>query len=493
MEASLLNTVPLTRAAQYVRMSTDHQTFSIEYQSVANSLYAVAQGYEIVRTFTDAGISGVTFEKRPGLKELLSDVLGGTAEFEVVLVYDVSRWGRFQDPDQAAHYEFLCREAGVRIEYTSEPFSNDGSLTASLVKQLKRAMAAEYSRELSAKVTRAQTGLRAKGYWMGGPCGYGLRRQALTPSGQPGPIMEAGERMGIQGYRSVIVPGPASEVAMVRRIFRLYVVEGLTEVSIAERLNGEGVPAAAGAKWTRFRVRSLLGNEAYVGTLVGAKQTQLLQQHKMKRREDWIRVKGAITPLISQSWFDMAARNLRKHQPKVSDETLVDELKSVLARHGRLSRKLIEDDPKIHCASVFFNRFGGLLGAYARAGYVPDPAQARAAATALEHRPSSHMVRQAPKADEELLEPLRALLRARGALSVEIINWARGVPGAEIYRDHFGGMRRVYALVGYEPTEHQDTLMDIRGGQSLDRAGAQELRKAVLAAQRVEPDGGERP
>ena len=167
---------PPIRAAQYVRMSTEHQRYSIEHQTLANTAYAVGKGFEIVQTYADAGISGLTLEKREGLKQLLADVLGGKASFSVILVYDVSRWGRFQDPDEGAHYEFICKAAGVRVAYCAELFENDGSLTSTLVKQLKRAMAAEYSRELSDRITRTKNGLGLKGFWMGGSPGYGLRR-----------------------------------------------------------------------------------------------------------------------------------------------------------------------------------------------------------------------------------------------------------------------------------------------------------------------------
>ena len=55
----------------------------------------------------------------------------------VVLVYDVSRWGRYQDTDEAAHYEFLCKRAGVPIHYCAEQFPNDGSVPAAILKALK--------------------------------------------------------------------------------------------------------------------------------------------------------------------------------------------------------------------------------------------------------------------------------------------------------------------------------------------------------------------
>ena len=151
------------RAAQYVRMSTERQDYSLDFQMATNAVYAVEHDLEIVRTYTDAGISGLALTNRDGLKKLLADVLGGSADFTVILVYDVSRWGRFQNPDQAAHYEFMCSEAGVRVAYCAEAFENDGSPTSALLKHLKRAMAAEYSRDLSQKVSRAQRGLLAEG------------------------------------------------------------------------------------------------------------------------------------------------------------------------------------------------------------------------------------------------------------------------------------------------------------------------------------------
>ncbi|MDZ4376060.1 MAG: recombinase family protein, partial [Phenylobacterium sp.] len=63
------------RAAQYVRMSTDQQTYSIAYQVAANAAHALAQGLELVRTYADEGVSGLTLAKRPGLQALLADIL----------------------------------------------------------------------------------------------------------------------------------------------------------------------------------------------------------------------------------------------------------------------------------------------------------------------------------------------------------------------------------------------------------------------------------
>lgn len=92
-----------TRAAVYVRMSTEHQQYSIHNQMVVNQHYAIAHGMEIVRLYSDEGISGLSIERRAGLQRLMEHVRSGIADFDFILVYDVSRWGRFQDTDQGAH------------------------------------------------------------------------------------------------------------------------------------------------------------------------------------------------------------------------------------------------------------------------------------------------------------------------------------------------------------------------------------------------------
>ena len=87
----------LVRAAQYVRMSTEHQQYSTENQADILREYAAKRGYEIVRTYADDGKSGLKMEGRASLRGMIDDVQAGSANFEAILVYDVSRWGRFQD------------------------------------------------------------------------------------------------------------------------------------------------------------------------------------------------------------------------------------------------------------------------------------------------------------------------------------------------------------------------------------------------------------
>ena len=184
---------PITPAAQYLRMSTDHQHLSLAYQAAAIRRYADNHGFQIVQSYEDPGRSGLTLKHREGLSRLLQDVFCGRQVYKVILVYDVSRWGRFQDTDEAAHYEFICKNAGIPVHYCAETFANDGTMPSAIMKALKRIMAAEYSRELSERTTLAISRLVRDGFWGGASPGYGLR-MLVGKNRKPKRLMKAGER-----------------------------------------------------------------------------------------------------------------------------------------------------------------------------------------------------------------------------------------------------------------------------------------------------------
>lgn len=466
------------RAAQYLRMSTDHQRYSLSNQAAAVAIYARERGFDVVRTYEDAGISGLTIRGRPALRQLLADVLAGDPGFSVILTYDVSRWGRFQDPDQSAHYEFICREAGVNVEYCQEPFDNDGSVSSSLLKNLKRVMAAEYSRELSAKLAVVKARVAREGFWVGGPAGYGLRRRIVGADGKLGRVLERGEHKAITSERTTLVPGPPDEIETLRRIFRLYVIDGLTYTGVSRRLNLEGRPAEAGALWTMHRVRQVITNEKYVGVNVyGRRQSILGKGTRPRDRDSWQRAPDAFEPIISAEMFDLANVNARarRAKPRVSDQALLDTLRRLLAEVGYLSSGAMQAASYAYAASVYQRRFGSLSRAYELVGYQPNRKQrlAAARATKSKHGPGRFHVADLPL--EEMLEKLRALHGRLGYLSVRAINDAPDVPSAHRYRVRFGGMRRAYALAGYQPPRRQEFALEVRGGQTISLEQAREI------------------
>ncbi len=189
----------------------------------------------------------------------------GNVDFQIILVYDVSRWGRFQDADESAYYEYICRRAGIQVTYCAEQFENDGSPVSTIVKGVKRAMAGEYSRELSAKVFAGQCRLIELGFRQGGPAGYGLRRVLIDQSGSVRGPLSRGEHKSLQTDRVILMLGPDAEVATANHIYRWFVDDGLFESEIADRLNAKRIQTDLGRDWTRATVREVLSNEKYIG------------------------------------------------------------------------------------------------------------------------------------------------------------------------------------------------------------------------------------
>jgi DNA invertase Pin-like site-specific DNA recombinase len=425
-------------AAQYLRMSTEHQRYSIANQVASIEQFAKARGYSVIATYADKGISGVDIKRRDGLKTLLADILGGDCGFDTVLVYDVSRWGRFQNPDQSAHYEFICAEVGVQVEYCAEIFDNDGSLSATLLKSLKRVMAAEYSRELSIKTAFAKTAMLHRGFWQGGSAGYGLRRQMVKADGTPGPIMELGEYKAIQGCRTILVPGPQHEIAVVQRIYRMFVEAKLSRPKIARVLNAEGIGSEFGRPWTGPLVNGVLTNPKYLGDLVGNRTVNLLDTPRRRREEsEWVRKPRAFEPIVSRKLFDAAqARAMERRVVSMSRAEMLDALGRIYERHGRITGALIDADPWLPCSGKFYRTFGGSPGLY------------RAIGAPLPRKPSRKRVRLSTA---ETLKRLRRLYERCGYLSAELINTDPTLPGSATIGRQFGQLHHAYFRVGFVP------------------------------------------
>ena len=349
----------------YVRMSKDSQNYSTDHQRAAIAVYAAAVGLEIVAEYSDEGKSGLDIKGRIGLQRLMDDVSAGDADFSTIIVYDVSRWGRFQDVDEAAYYEHTCRRADIAVVYCAEQFENDGSPLASLLKSIKRTMAAEYSRELSSKVFSAQCRFFEMGFKQGGHAGYGLRRLALTADGTPRRILEYNESKGAVTDRVVLVLGPDHEVAMVRRIYALYMDDRLSEAAIARGLNAEGVASEFGRPWTQAMVNSVLTNVKYTGDLVfNRRSCKLSKPRTSNAREDWIVRKNAIESVLPPCIFERAQEERLRRNRRYGAEELIQLLKDCYRRNGNVTSKIIAADKALPDPQLFTRMFGSLVLAY---------------------------------------------------------------------------------------------------------------------------------
>jgi DNA invertase Pin-like site-specific DNA recombinase len=357
-------------AAQYLRMSTENQQYSLENQSAAIKTYSETHGFEVVRTYSDTAKSGLVLRRRAGLQQLLQDVVSGAAPYRAILVYDISRWGRFQDTDESAHYEFLCKSAGVPVHYCAETFANDGTLPSLIMKALKRTMAGEYSRDLGVRVFAGMKRLTLLGFKAGGVAGYGLRRMLISASGAQKQELASGERKSIATDRVILVPGPSHEVLIVKEIYRMYISEKRSLCSIARKLNSKGIPRPGHAKWDFSGVRTILTHPKYIGCAVFGRVSKKLNTPAVKvPKSEWILMPGAFEPIVDPAIFAEAQKVLGLHRCQRTDEELLDDLRRLLASECRLSFTLIKNSPDVMAPGTYRTRFGSLRNAYRLIGY----------------------------------------------------------------------------------------------------------------------------
>ncbi|MFZ0420615.1 MAG: recombinase family protein [Candidatus Sulfotelmatobacter sp.] len=420
----------LIPAAQYLRMSTEHQQYSLENQSTAILRYAEGHGITVARTYSDPAKSGLSLKNRRGLRDLLQDVTGGNTDYKAILVYDVSRWGRFQDTDEAAHYEFLCKSAGVPIHYCAETFANDGSLPSSIMKTLKRVMAGEYSRELGVKVIAGQKRLAELGFKQGGIPGYGFRRLLVSENRTPKQLLAHGEMKSISTDRVILVPGPACEIEEVREIFRKFTVDRMSYKAIARDLNQRRVPSIKNRRWTHSVVASLISHPKYIGCNVFNRTTMRLGAAPVAvPTSDWVVCPGAHEEIVDTKTFALA-QEIRGRTAHKTNEQLLEGLRSLLAVNGKLSNQMIDENVEMPSSRTFGHRFGGLRRACELIGY--------------DWRQNGRT------RDEEMLQHLRSLLASHGRLSKPIIDKAPRLFAAHKFRRRFGRLDRAYKLIGYD-------------------------------------------
>ncbi|KQZ29377.1 recombinase family protein [Caulobacter sp. Root1472] len=464
-------TPALIPAAQYLRMSKDHQRYSIRNQARAIAAYAAEHGYKIVRTYTDPGESGLTLRERPGLQALLADVLKPDRPFQRLIVLDVSRWGRFQNLDESGHYEFICYSAGVPVIYCAELFDNDGSPLNALLKQFKRFQAAEFSRELSHKVLFAQL-LQAKiGHKLGGHRRYGFERVLVDEHDRPVQKLERGQTKALNNQRVVWAIGADEEIAVIRDIFRWYGTDCMSMVAIARRLDAKGIPPADGTRWSALRVRNILSNELLVGIYVFNRTSQPLKGPRQANPpQTWIRTK-VLEPVISRTLFENAARRMRICRRRVPSEEAIAAVARLLKAKGYLTNELIDRCPYTPSTQTLRRQFGSLQAVYDHLGY-----------RNRWYRPPKE---ERPRTKEEMLGILRTIYEREGHVSEAILNGDPSLPNTTLYRYHFGKLTNAYRLAGI-PYEYIDFK---RRGVELGKVRRAGVRRKVTVPKWPTLDG----
>jgi DNA invertase Pin-like site-specific DNA recombinase len=239
----------------YARYSTDRQhEVSIETQIELGEAFVKRQGWKLAATYSDAAISGTSYQSRPGIQSLISHVK--RERVDVVLCVTVDRLSRDVEHSAKILKELRYRDVELWTVHAGTP-----------VTDLELAMRAALSHEMVEQIRyRTREGMKTavrKG--KASTClayGYKLSQQRD----------EMGDR--IRGQRDI----DPDKAEIVRRIFRLY-ADGMSPRDIAQLLNNESVIGPRGKKWRDTAIRGhvrrgtgILNNESYVGRMVWNKR-----------------------------------------------------------------------------------------------------------------------------------------------------------------------------------------------------------------------------
>jgi len=351
VEAARTRARRTTLAVGYARRSTDRQEQSIADQRRAVEAYAAQHDCAILDWYVDDAISGAGADEREAFLKMVEDAQRPDCPFEAILVYDVKRFGRL-DNDETGHYRYLLRRAGVDVIYVSENFNGDD--TDDLLRPVKQWQARQELKDLSKVTIRGLLSKADGGWWMRGvpPYGYDLAyydangeflmivryvtrsiKEIYDEDGNLQRRLGKGDHpMVSKGDRARLVPGAPERVEVLKRIFRMYVHEGLGYKGVCDRLNSEGVPSPRGGTWSMTTARDMIRNPAYVGDMVWNRRS-MAKFHKIENgratptprirkrvveengKEDWLVTEDAHPALIDRQTFERA-ETLRKKRRK---------------------------------------------------------------------------------------------------------------------------------------------------------------------------------
>jgi hypothetical protein len=151
----------------------------------------------------------------------------------------------------------------------------------------------------------------------------------------------------------------------------MYVDERRLVIKIVAALNADGVVGPRNRRWSAAVIYTFLRNEKYTGTLVWGRRSVKFRTAAIAIPSDqWIRVPNAFPAIIEKAMFERAQISIdRRSMP--TDEEMLEGLRRLLKREGRLSVDLMNAARDIPSVGAYRKRFGDAERLYALVGCAP--------------------------------------------------------------------------------------------------------------------------
>ena len=164
-----------------------------------------------------------------------------------------------------------------------------------------------------------------------------------------------------------LASGDEREVAVIRRIFHEFAEEGRHEHAIAEGLNRDGILSPGGGTWDAAKVRDILMDERYAGTMVYNRTTQKLKTPTRRNPKDqWIRTPESFEPLIEPSVFAKAQQIFAERARFYTPDYMLEKLGLLFQLHGLVRSSLVRSAADMPSPSTYLKHFGSMDAAFQR-------------------------------------------------------------------------------------------------------------------------------
>lgn len=296
----------MKRAIAYLRKSTDLQETSLEQQRENILLFAKEHSIEVIECFAEEAC-GENVEGRPQFRKMIERCKAESG-FQYVLVYDISRWGRFENPKESVYWEVEVEKTGKRVVFVSEGLREE-NIGTSITNFVKSAEASEYLKNIRKHTVRGMLYNAKQGFWMGGRPPYGYDR-AIVENGNITEVLPEGRQKSIKNQKIKLVINK-KQAKVVKTIFVMFAKQGLTVHAIATFLNQSQHVPPRGLMWTKSSLWRILHNDAYIGTLVYNRENRHKRHGKYKynSKDKWVKVEDAHEPVVSaELWQGVQAR-----------------------------------------------------------------------------------------------------------------------------------------------------------------------------------------